>query len=162
MAFDTIYLIYGVIFLAALLLVEGLYYLLTDGKVGRDAVNRRMKMLESGATTREVFQTLRRDPQEKASFLGPFKNWGADLDNLIQQTGMTLTIQRLLLMMTALTIGGFLTFMMLARGGIFVGNIIAITIVAVISIAVGVGGPIAFLKYKNHRACSAAKHGRCS
>ncbi len=148
MAFDTIYLIYGAIFLAALLLVEGLYYLLTDGKVGRDAVNRRMKMLESGATTREVFQTLRRDPQTKISFLGPFRNWGSDLDNLIQQTGMTLTIQRLLLMMSALAIGCFLTFIIFARGGIFSGSMTAIVVVAAVSIAVGVGGPIGFLKYK--------------
>ncbi len=59
MTFDTIYILYGAIFMAALLLVEGLYYLFTDGKVGRDAVNRRMKMLEAGATTREVFETLR-------------------------------------------------------------------------------------------------------
>ena len=148
MAFDTIYLIYGAIFLAALLLVEGLYHLFYDGKAGRDAVNRRMKMLESGATTREVFQTLRRDPQSKDSYFGPLKNWGSDLDNLIQQTGMLLTIQRLLLMMVALAIGCFLTIMMLARGGVLAGSVTAITIVAVISIAVGIGGPIAFLKYK--------------
>ena len=51
MAFDTIYLIYGAIFLAALLLVEGLYVLMTDSRGGRDSVNRRMQMLDSGATT---------------------------------------------------------------------------------------------------------------
>ncbi|MCZ6697770.1 MAG: type II secretion system F family protein [Planctomycetota bacterium] len=148
MAFDTIYLIYGAIFLAALLLVEGLYHLFYDGKAGRDAVNRRMKMLESGATTREVFQTLRRDPQANDSYFGPLKNWGSDLDNLIQQTGMLLTIQRLLLMMVALAIGCFLTIMVLARGGVFAGSVTAISIIAVTSIAVGIGGPIAFLKYK--------------
>ncbi|MCZ6859928.1 MAG: type II secretion system F family protein [Alphaproteobacteria bacterium] len=148
MAFDTIYLIYGAIFLAALLLVEGLYHLFYDGKAGRDAVNRRMKMLESGATTREVFQTLRRDSQAEVSYLGPLKNWGSDLDNLIQQTGMLLTIQRLLLMMVALAIGCFLTIMVLARGGVFAGSVTAISIIAVTSIAVGIGGPIAFLKYK--------------
>ena len=148
MAFDTVYLIYGAIFLAALLAVEGVYYLLTDGRGGRDAVNRRMKMLESGATTREVFQTLRRDPQEKVSFLGPFRNWGADLDNLIQQTGMTLSIHRLLLIMAALMIGCFAAIMVLARGGVFVGSATAIGIIAVLSIAAGIGAPIAFLKYK--------------
>jgi tight adherence protein B len=148
MAFDTVYLIYGAIFLAALLLVEGLYYLLTDGRGGRDAVNRRMKMLESGATTREVFQTLRRDPQEKISFLGPFRKWGADLDNLIQQTGMILSIHRLLLIMAALTIGCFVTVTMLARGGVFAGSATVIGIIAVLSIAAGIGAPIAFLKYK--------------
>ncbi len=148
MAFDTIYLIYGAIFLAALLAVEGVSYLLTDSRVGRDAVNRRMKMLESGATTREVFQTLRREPRDKVSFLGPLGNWGARLDNLIQQTGMTLSIQRLLLMMAALTVGCFVTAVMLTRGGLLSGSVIVIGIIALLSIAVGVAGPITFLKYK--------------
>ncbi len=148
MAFDTIYLIYGGVFLAALLLAEGLYYLLADGRGGRDAVNRRMKMLESGATTREVFQTLRREPREKVSFLGPLARWGGNLDNLIQQTGMTLSIQRLLLMMAALTIGLFLTAVILTRGGILSGNVTVIGIIAALSLAAGIGGPIAFLKYK--------------
>ena len=148
MAFDTIYLIYGAIFLAALSSFEGVYYLLTDGRVGRDAVNRRMKMLESGATTREVFQTLRREPRDKVSFLGPLSNWGARLDNLIQQTGMTLSIQRLLLMMAALTVGCFVTAVMLTRGGLLSGSVTVIGIIALLSIAVGVAVPITFLKYK--------------
>ncbi len=148
MAFDTIYLIYGGIFLAALLLAEGLYYLFADGRGGRDAVNRRMKMLEAGATTREVFQTLRREPREKVSFLGPLANWGGQLDHLIQQTGMTLTIQRLLLMMAALTVGCFLMVVMFAGGGLLSGNVTLIGIIAALSIGAGIGGPIAFLKYK--------------
>jgi tight adherence protein B len=148
MAFDTIYIVYGVIFLAALLLVEGLYYLFADGRGGREAVNRRMKMLESGATTREVFETLRREPKDKVSFLGPFSSWGARLDHLIQQTGMTLSIQRLLLMMAALTIACFLTAVLFTRGGLFSGSIVLIGVITVVSLGAGIGGPIAFLYYK--------------
>lgn len=148
MAFDTIYLIYGGVFLAALLLAEGLYYLFADGRGGRDAVNRRMKMLESGATTREVFQTLRREPREKVSFLGPFAGWGGWLDHLIQQTGITITIQRLLLMMAALTVGCFLLAVILTGGGFLSGNVTMIGIIVALSIGGGIGGPIAFLKYK--------------
>ena len=148
MTFDTVYIIYGAIFMAALLLVEGLYYLFTDGKVGRDAVNRRMKMLEAGATTREVFETLRREPRESVSFLGPLSRWGANIDLLIQQTGMTLTLNRLLVMMVALTVGAFLAIVLFMRGGIFSGSLIAVGVMVAISLAVGIGGPIAFLHYK--------------
>lgn len=148
MAFDTIYLIYGAIFLAALLLVEGLYYLFTDGRGGREAVNRRMKMLEGGSTTREVFETLRREPRDKVSFLGPLSGWGASLDHLIQQTGMTLTIQRLILMMAALTVGCFATAVLMTRGGILSGSVTVIGIIVVVSLLAGIGGPIMFLKYK--------------
>lgn len=148
MSFDTIYLIYGGVFLAALLLVEGLYYLFTDGRVGRDAVNRRMQMLESGATTREVFETLRREPRERVSLMGPLSGWGANLDLLIQQTGMTLTLARLLLMMVALTVATFLSIVLLMRGGIFSGSLVAMGIIIVIAFGVGIGGPIVFLQYK--------------
>ncbi len=148
MAFDTIYLVYGAIFLAALLLVEGLYFLMTDTRGGRESVNRRMKMLESGATTREVFETLRRDPRDEVSFLGPLAGWGADLDHLIQQTGITISIQRLLLMMVALAIGSFLTILLLTRGSMFTGSLAAVGVIAVLSLVAGIGGPIVFLKYK--------------
>jgi tight adherence protein B len=148
MAFDTIYLIYGAIFLAALLLVEGLYFLMTDSRGGRDSVNRRMQMLDSGATTREVFETLRREPRDAVSFFGPFSGWGADLDHLIQQTGITLSIQRLVLMMAAVAIGSFLSILLLTRGGMIAGNLTAIGVIALISLAAGIGGPILFLKYK--------------
>lgn len=150
MAFDIIYLVYGAIFLAALLLVEGLYFLMTDSRGGRDSVNRRMKMLDSGATTREVFETLRREPRDAVSFLGPLAGWGADLDHLIQQTGITMTIQRLLLMMAAVTIGSFLSLLLLTRGGMFAGDITAIGIIGLISLAAGIGGPILFLKFKKN------------
>ena len=148
MAFDPIYIIYGAIFLAALLLVEGLYYLFADGRGGREAVNRRMKMLESGATTREVFETLRREPKDKISFLGPFSNWGAKLDHLIQQTGMTMTIQRLMLMMAALTVAVFFAVLMFTRGGLLSGNVVFLGIVIAMSLGAGIFGPIAFLQYK--------------
>ncbi len=148
MAFDTIYLIYGGVFLAALLLVEGVYYLFFEGRVGRDAVNRRMKMLASGATTREVFETLRRDPQKKVSFLGPLANWGAKLDHLIQQTGLTLTIQNLVLMMAALMVGCFATVLFFTKGGLLSGTVTMLGIVALVCVGIGVGAPVMFLKYK--------------
>ncbi len=105
-------------------------------------------MLDSGATTREVFETLRREPRDAVSFFGPFSGWGADLDHLIQQTGITLSIQRLVLMMVAVTIGSFLSILLLTRGGMIAGDLAAIGVIALISLAAGIGGPILFLKYK--------------
>ncbi len=148
MAFDTIYLIYGAIFLAALLLVEGLYFLMTDSRGGRDSVNRRMQMLDSGATTREVFETLRREPRDAVSFLGPLSGLGADLDHLIQQTGISLSIQRLVFMMAAVAIGCFVGILLLTQGGMIAGNLVAIGVIGLISLAAGIGLPILFLKLK--------------
>ncbi len=148
MAFDSIYLVYGAVFLAALLLVEGLYYLFADGRGGRDAVNRRMQMLEGGATTREVFETLRRKPREKIDLFGPFSNLGGQLDHLIQQTGMTVTMSRVLVMMCALTVFTFLGIILFTRGGVVAGSLVGMLTVLALSFGVGVAGPIFFLKFK--------------
>ena len=148
MAFDSLYLVYGAVFLAALLLVEGLYYLFTDGRGGRDAVNRRMKMLEGGATTREVFETLRRKPREKINLLGPFSDLGGRLDHLIEQTGLTVTMPRVIVMMCALTVFTFLGIIVLTRGGVIAGSLVGVLIVIAVSFGVGVAGPIIFLKIK--------------
>ncbi|MEE9250141.1 MAG: type II secretion system F family protein [Alphaproteobacteria bacterium] len=148
MTFDLIYLVYGGVFLAALLLIEGLYYLFSDGRVGRDAVNRRMQMLEAGATTREVFETLRRKPREKVSFFGQYSDFIGNLDLLIQQTGMTLSVARLLAMMGTLSVGILLGIILFTRGGILSGNLVVTGLILVLSIGLGVGGPIVFLRVK--------------
>ena len=152
MIIDTIYFVYGAIFLAALLLVEGLYYVFADGRSGRDAANRRMKMLESGATTREVFNTLRRNPRETNRLLGPFNGLTDRLEELIQQTGMTVTVSRVLIIMAAMTIVTFFGFIVVAQGGVVAGNLTGVLIALVLSLCVGVVGPYAYLKYKKaHR-----------
>ena len=151
MAFDSLYLVYGAVFLAALLLVEGLYYLFADGRGGRDAVNRRMKMLEGGATTREVFETLRRKPRRKINLLGPFSDLGGRLDRLIEQTGLTVTMPRVIVMMCALTVFTFLGIIVLTRGGVVAGSLVGLLIVLALSFGVGVAGPVIFLKIKKSK-----------
>ena len=148
MAFDSIFLVYGAVFLAALLLVEGLYYLFADGRGGRDAVNRRMRMIEGGATTREVFKTLRRKPREKIDLLGPFSNLGEKLDRLIQQTGLTVTMSRVLVMMCALTVLTFFGIIVSTRSGVVAGSLVGVLTVLALSFGVGVAGPIIFLNFK--------------
>ncbi len=146
MAFDTIYLFYGGIFLAALLLIEGFYYLFADGRGGRDAANRRMQMLEAGATTREVFESLRRKPREKIDFFGPFSDLTGKLDRLIHQSGMSISLSRMLVLMGAIMLGTFLAIVMLTRGGVLMGSLTASLILLGVSLGAGIGGPIIFLR----------------
>ncbi len=147
MPFDALYLLYGAVFLAALLLVEGLYYLYVDSRAGRDAANRRMRMLESGASTRQVFETLRRKPKEDVGFLGPFGDLGGRLGDLIHQAGMTLSVRRLLLLMLALSVVTFFAFVTLTRGSIALSGFAGTAAGMLIALAVGIGGPLAALKY---------------
>ena len=144
----SIYLIYGVIFLAVLLLVEGLYHFFVSGNGNRDAVNRRMKMIEGGATSQEVFQSLRRKPRNQANLLSDF---GGKLDHLIGQSGLTITMSRVIAMMCALTIGTFLTITVLTSASVIVGGLVGILVVFALSLIVGVVAPIFFLQYKRSK-----------
>lgn len=145
MTFDAIYLLYGAIFLAALLLIEGLYYLYADGRSGRDAANRRMKMLAGGASTREVFEKLRRKPMAKIDFLGPFSDLSGKLDRLIQTSGLTISITRVVMLQGVLTILLFFGIVILTSGGVIV-NAAGMVSSLLISVVVGVAGPVIYLR----------------
>ena len=52
MQFDALFLIYGAIFLATILLIEGIFSMLADLKHGsRRNINRRLKLLNEGNST---------------------------------------------------------------------------------------------------------------
>lgn len=151
MAFDTVYLIYGGIFLAVLLLVEGIYYLTAGNRSGRDAANRRMKMLAAGASTREVFEALRRKPKDKISLFGPFKDLPGKLDRLIEKSGLTISITRVLSMMGVLTFLVFLGLVMMTKGGVVIG-VTGFATGLLLSVVIGIAGPIIYLQFmKNKR-----------
>lgn len=106
MPFDPQYLVYGAIFLFVLLGVEGLYYLMIDGRRGGNRnINRRLRMLASGTDSRDVLHKLRRKTKsENATFgelirlLRPLSR----LDDLITQSGLTIPTSRMLGIMAAL------------------------------------------------------------
>lgn len=151
MIYNSIYMIYGAIFLAALLLVEGLYHFFSDSSAAREAVNRRMKMLNDGATSREVFHTLRRKPQKESDASNFFTDISGKLDYLIEQSGLTITMRRVFAIMCALTVGTFLTIIVLTRNGIINGGLIELLIVFALSFVIGIIMPIFFLQYKKSK-----------
>ena len=151
MTFDTIYILYGAIFLAALLLVEGLYYLRADGRGGRDAVNRRMQMLQAGATTREVFESLRRKPRESLGMFGPFTNLSGKLDDLIEQSGVNVSITRIIGMMGAVAMITLFAIILFTSGRAIAGNAVGTLTTFIFSLGVGIAAPIVFLQIKKSK-----------
>ncbi|MFQ6017196.1 MAG: type II secretion system F family protein [Kiloniellaceae bacterium] len=146
-SFDTIYLLYGAIFLAALLLIEGVYYLFADSRVGRDAANRRMRMLESGVASREVFETLRRKPRKRSDLFGPLSDLPAQFDHLLQQSGLTISLRRVVVLMAALSVVVFFGLLILARGSAVPAGWSLTLVAALVGIIVGVAGPVFYFKY---------------
>ena len=126
---EPIFLLYGAVFLAALLLIEGLYLFYLDTHAGSGAINRRMSLLASGRDSRAVFEKLRRRPLRRAHQLGLPGEVVIRLDRLIAQSGLTISTGRMLLVMAALS---GLVFLLL----LYLANLAAITT----SFLMGVGG----------------------
>lgn len=87
MNIEPLYIFYAASFLCVLVAVEGIYYLIGDPAQQRKNVNRRMKMLESGKKSSEVYELLRRLPKTQADFLGPVRFIYEWLERLITQSG---------------------------------------------------------------------------
>ena len=101
MAIDIEYVILGAVFICALLLIEGLYYLVQDTTQGRMAANRRMKLLDSGTNPREVYQVLRRKPDANFDNYGIFGRPFENVDQLISQSGLTISLSRAIILIVA-------------------------------------------------------------
>ena len=147
MIIEPIYLLYGAIFLAALLLVEGLYLLNQDTRGGSRAVNRRMSMLATGQDSQQVFEHLRRRPTARAERLGIFGGWFVRFDRLIAQSGLTLSTGRMLLIMLGLMLSCFLFLLYFTNAGTLPGEPAAIAGWVLLSLLAGVLVPIVYLNY---------------
>ncbi|MEM7225550.1 MAG: type II secretion system F family protein [Pseudomonadota bacterium] len=101
MVIETEYVILGAVFICAILLIEGLYYLIQDSTQGRMAANRRMKMLDSGVSPREVYQVLRRDPRADLAKYGAVGRPLRYLDRLLSQSGLTISFTRAIILIAA-------------------------------------------------------------
>ena len=108
MPIPTLYLIYGTTFLFAILLIEGLYYFLSDFRSDRDAVNRRMRMLSRNEDSGKVFLKLRRPDPESWKHFGALAEPLSALSRLVLQTGLTITTGRVLLLGVAGSLALFL------------------------------------------------------
>jgi tight adherence protein B len=145
MIIEPIYLLYGAIFLAALLLVEGLYLLYQDMRGGSSAVNRRMSMLSTGKDSQKVFEHLRRKPTSGAERLGIFGGWFVRFDRLIAKSGLMISTGRMLLIMVGLMLSCFLFLLYFTNAGTLPGQPAAIAGWVSLSVLAGVLAPIVYL-----------------
>ena len=133
------YLIYAGIFLGVLFLIEGIYYLLFASRSGDKAVNRRLRMLSSGGNTREVLESLRRNPTGGEG--GGFRMFKiADLSDLLAQAGIVMPVGRVIGIMAGAGIATTLLFFALVPGT-------PRWIAPLVGLGVGVGIPIAIMRF---------------
>jgi tight adherence protein B len=133
MVLDNLMLVYIAVFLAGLLLVEGLYYMMRSGGEGARAVNRRLRMQQRTEDGREVLSALRK---EQRDLKGPFGYF----NRLLMQSGTTAPLSRLFVWMI---VAGFVTFVLMAAASPF-----PTLMSLVIGILAGAGLPVLWLQMK--------------
>lgn len=146
MALSTDILLYGLIALAAILLAEGLFYLFLDNSSTARTINRRMSMIAAGKSAQDIHKKLMRDTAESRAHLGPFGDLITALDKLLGQTGLTITVTRMLFMMGVLSLFAFAGLALLNfRHTLmpFGGKFFLIAII--LALVVGVGAPLLYL-----------------
>src|SRR5258705_2510299 len=103
--FDPIYLIYIFVAAAAVLLVEAIYLLFFSGASYRQNVNRRLKLLKNEPNRENILVQLRRE--RGLSIGGNYSISIVAFNQLVLQSGISIGIKKLLLMIALGAVGSF-------------------------------------------------------
>jgi tight adherence protein B len=134
--------LYTALFVGVLLAFDGLFQLFSRGQ-SEEAINRRLRMLASGADPEEVLRLLRRRrPQGGMERLPGLREW----QTLVIQSGIAMGAGRLLVVLLLGTAGLFLVLMLLGFAGL---------VALVLALAMGVALPIMVLVYIRGRRAGA-------
>ena len=121
--FDPVYLIYLLVGVSAALFVEGIYLLFFSGGSYRKNVNRRLKLLKGQPDRENMLVLLRRE--RGLSNSGGYSIGLESFNRLVMQSGLTLGINKLLIIVACATVGSFV-FGMVARGNLTDALLIAL------------------------------------
>lgn len=138
--------VYVALFVGVLLMFDGLVELVFRGRDRENAVNRRLRMLASGADPEEVLKLLRRRRQPTGLERFPVLSaW----QSLVIQSGLTITPDRLLFRLLFGT--GFLVLMLMLLG---VATLVALPL----GLLIGIGLPVTVLaRIRRRRANEIAR-----
>jgi tight adherence protein B len=137
--------IYGLIFVAVLVLVEGIYLTVFGKSISLNAkVNRRLEMLEKGQGREQVLEQLRKEmTQHMKSRSIPLY---AILASKAQKANIAFSPSQLILIMVALGVAAFL--------GLTVGTGASLPVRIVVAIGMGVGGVYVWVNKKAKKRLS--------
>lgn len=134
------------LFFAVVLLAEGAFYYLRDVHGPKNRVNRRLEMLKSGAMAEEIQASLRRQAQKREKSLATsILDW---LELKLNQAGMRLAPERLLMMMAMATLGIAVTVPILLGFVDMLDSLSSLLVVFAFAIGIGVVIPILVIDRK--------------
>jgi tight adherence protein B len=121
--FDPVYLIYVLVAASGALFVEGIYLLFFSGGSYRKNVNRRLKLLKNQPDRENMLVQLRRERGLSKS--GGYSIGFESFNRLVMQSGLTLGINKLLIVVACATAGSFV-FGLVFRGNLTDALLIAL------------------------------------
>ena len=122
--------LYAALFIGVLLAFDGLLEFFSRGNGGEEAINRRLRMLASGADPEEVLNLLRRRrPAEGLEHIPGLREW----QTLVIQSGITMQAGRLLTFLLGGAAGLFSILMLLGFAGV-----IALSLALILGVALPV------------------------
>ncbi len=139
MTFNTELVVYGLIFIAVLLLVEGLYLTVFGKSISLNSrVNRRLEMLEKGMGREQVLEQLRKEMSQhmKARSIPIY----SILANKAQKANIAFSPNQIILIMALLSVFAFLA--------LTIGTKASLTVRLLISVVMGVGGVYMWINKK--------------
>jgi tight adherence protein B len=138
-------LIYGLIFVAVLVLVEGVYLTVFGKSISlNNRVNRRLEMLEKGSAREEVLEQLRKEMSQHLNSRGiPLYSILADK---AQKANIAFSPKALMLLMVAVMIVAFLALTVATEAGLAVR--------AVVAVGMGIGGVYVWVNNKAKKRLS--------
>src|SRR6056297_2008697 len=131
--------IYAMIFVAVLVVVEGIYLTVFGRSISlNNRVNRRLEMLDKTGNREEVMEKLRKEMQQhlKARKVPLY----AILSDKAQKAAIAFTPKQLILLMVGVSVLAFV--------GLTVGTATSVPVRAVVSIVMGVGGVFTWINMK--------------
>lgn len=145
MTFSAAPLIYGLIFVAVLVLVEGIYLTVFGKSISLNSkVNRRLEMLEKGAAREQVLEQLRKEMGQH------MKSSGIPLYSILaakaQKANIAFSPGQLILIMCLLSVVAFI--------GLTIGTAASPEIRAAIAVLMGVGGVYIWINNKAKKRLS--------
>ena len=145
MTIDPALIVYGLIFVAVLALVEGIYLVAFGKSISLNSrVNRRLDMLEKGGAREEVLEQLRKEMgQHMRSRQIPLYSM---LANKAQKANIAFSPSQILMLMGVLSVVAFM--------GLTIGTEAELLVRLALSIVMGVGGVVFWINSKAKKRMS--------
>ncbi|MBV7378974.1 type II secretion system F family protein [Maritimibacter dapengensis] len=145
MPFSSDIIIYGIIFVAVLLLVEGIYLTVFGKSISLNSrVNRRLDMLDKGAGREQVLEQLRKEMHQHMNAKGiPLYSLLAEK---AQKANIAFSPQQLIMVMGGLTVVAYL--------GLSMGTSAGMGVRILLALAMGVGGVFVWVNNKAKKRMS--------